>query len=241
MKLDVFEYSNKGGRSYNEDSVGGSCDGSNGIFIIADGLGGHSLGELASSCAVNVIASGWQGFDSAPQEQLKSLFGQANAAILELQKEKRIVMKSTAAVLAIEDNKAVWANSGDSRVYYFHKNKLAACTEDHSVAYKKYKAGEITRDMLGSDEDQSSLLRTLGNDDRFVPDTYEAQNVLETGDAFMLCSDGAWEYLRDEEILIDLLKSNNSQQWTELMLIRVMERINNENDNISIITVKVTK
>lgn len=74
MKLDVFEYSNKGGRSYNEDSVGGSCDGSNGIFIIADGLGGHSLGELASSCAVNVIASGWQGFDSAPQEPTQGTF-----------------------------------------------------------------------------------------------------------------------------------------------------------------------
>lgn len=241
MKLDVFEYSNKGGRSYNEDSVGGSCDGSNGIFIIADGLGGHSLGELASNCAVNVIASGWHGFDSAPQEQLKSLFGQANAAILELQKEKRTVMKSTAAVLAIEGDKAVWANSGDSRVYYFHKNKLTSCTEDHSVAYKKYKAGEITRDMLGSDEDQSSLLRTLGNEDRFVPDIYEAPNALEFGDAFMLCSDGAWEYLRDEEILIDLFKSKNSQHWTELMLLRVMERINNENDNISIITIKVTK
>lgn len=241
MKLDVFEYSNRGGRSYNEDSIGSDCDGSNGIFIIADGLGGHSLGELASSCAVDVIMAGWHGFDSSPQKQLKSLFVQANAAILELQKEKRTVMKSTAAVLAIEDDKAVWANTGDSRIYYFHKSRLASCTEDHSVAYKKYKAGEITRDMLGSDEDQSSLLRTLGSEDRFVPDTHEAQNAIEIGDAFMLCSDGAWEYLRDEEILIDLLKSDNSQQWTELMLIRVMERINTGNDNISIITVKVTK
>ena len=241
MKLDVFEYSNKGGRSYNEDSIGSKCDGSNGIFIVADGLGGHSMGELASNCAVNVIMSGWYGFDDSPQEQIKSLFGQANAAIMELQNEKRTIMKSTAAVLAIEGNKAVWANTGDSRVYYFRKSKLAFCTEDHSVAYKKYKAGEITRDMLGSDEDQSSLLRTLGNDDRFVPDTYEAPNAIEVGDAFMLCSDGAWEYLRDEEILIDLLKSRNSQHWAELMLVRAMERISTGNDNISIITVKVTK
>lgn len=241
MKLDVFEYSNKGGRSYNEDSVGGSTDGSNGIFVIADGLGGHSLGELASSCAVNVITAGWQGFGNKPQEQLKELFEQANKAILELQKKNRTIMKSTAVVLAIEENKAVWANSGDSRVYYFHRNKLASCTEDHSVAYKKYKAGEITRDMLGSDEDQSSLLRTLGNEDRFVPDTHESLNALEVGDAFMLCSDGAWEYLRDEEILIDLLKSKNAEHWTELMLLRLMERIDNTNDNISIIAIKIIK
>lgn len=173
---------------YKEGTPGVSCGGSNGIFIVADGLGGHSMGELASSCAVNVITAGWQGFDDDPQEQLKSLFGPANAAILALQKEKRTVMKSTAAVLAIENNKAVWANSGDSRVYYFHKSRLASCTQDHSVAYKKYKAGEITRDMLGSDEDQSSLLRTLGNEERFVPDTYEAKNAIEVGDAFMLCS-----------------------------------------------------
>ncbi|MCM1506051.1 MAG: protein phosphatase 2C domain-containing protein [Ruminococcus flavefaciens] len=241
MKLDVFEYSNKGGRSYNEDSVGGSTDGSNGIFVIADGLGGHSLGELASSCAVNVITAGWQGFGNKPQEQLKELFEQANKAILELQKKNRTIMKSTAVVLAIEENKAVWANSGDSRVYYFHRNKLDSYTEDHSVAYKKYKAGEITRDMLGSDEDQSSLLRTLGNEDRFVPDTHESLNALEVGDAFMLCSDGAWEYLRDEEILIDLLKSKNAEHWTELMLLRLMERIDNTNDNISIIAIKIIK
>ena len=170
---------------------------------------------------------------------INGLFEQANSAVLALQRENHTVMKSTAAVLAIENNKAILANSGDSRVYYFHNDTIAAYTNDHSVAYKKYKAGEITRDMLGGDEDQSRLLRTLGSEDRYLPDIFSPPNLVTSGDAFLLCSDGAWEYIRDEEMLVDLLKSETTQQWTELMLLRLMERIDGENDNVSIITIKI--
>ena len=146
-------------------------------------------------------------------------------------------MKTTVAALAVKEDKAVWANVGDSRVYFIHENKLYACTNDHLVAYKKYKAGEITREQIATDEDQSRLLRTLGNEERYDPEVYTADVTLRQEDAFFLCSDGAWEYLSDEEIVIDFLKSENAKQWAELMLIRIMERINGENDNLSLMTV----
>lgn len=237
MKFDVFEYSNKGGRSYNEDYIGSCCSGDNGIFVVADGLGGHVLGEEASAAAVETIISGWNYAAEDISAQLKERIAAANQNILDLQKMKNAVMKTTVAALAVNGDKAVWANVGDSRVYFIHKNNLHAYTNDHSVAYKKYKAGEITREQIGTDEDQSSLLRTLGNEGRNEPELYTADVPLAEGDAFFLCSDGAWEYLMDEEIVIDFLKSESAEKWAELMMLRIMERINGENDNLSLLTV----
>ena len=240
--FDVFEYSNQGGRSYNEDSIGSSYDDTSGIFVVADGLGGHALGEKASAAAVDTIISGWNASEQDTSkedaaEQLKEKIAEANQSILRLQEMENAVMKTTVAALAVNKDKAVWANAGDSRVYFIHRNRLHAYTNDHSVAYKKYKAGEITREQIGMDEDQSRLLRSLGSEERNEPEIYAADVPLEPGDAFFLCSDGAWEYLMDEEILIDFLKSETSQHWAELMMLRIMERINGENDNLSLLTV----
>ncbi len=237
MIFDVFEYTSKGGRSYNEDSVGSCCSDSGGVFVVADGLGGHLLGEEASSAAVRAITSDWNAAEEDISRQLTDKITAANQSILELQKAENAVMKTTVAALTVKDSRAVWANSGDSRVYFIHKNKLRAYTNDHSVAYKKYKAGEITREQLATDEDQSRLLRTLGSEDRYEPEVYTSDVALEQEDAFFLCSDGAWEYLRDEEILIDFLKSENAKQWAELMIIRIMERTDKDNDNLSLLTV----
>lgn len=237
--LDVFEFSSRGGRSYNEDTADCRYDSDNGIFVVADGLGGHSMGELASACVAETIISSWNGMGQDTYNYIKSLVSYANDRVLALQKEKNTVMKSTLAMLAIEGRKSVWANSGDSRVYFFHQDALHDFTEDHSVAYKKYKAGEISRDMIGTDEDQSRLLKTIGSDERFEPDVKFADIELLPGDAFLLCSDGVWEFLKDEEILIDLFKAENAERWAELLLTRVMERVNGENDNLSLITIIV--
>lgn len=237
MMFDVFEYSNQGGRSYNEDSIGSSYDDNSGIFVVADGLGGHALGEEASAIAVETIISEWNSSEENVSAHLKEKIAEANQNILRFQKEKNAIMKTTVAVLAVDGDQAIWANVGDSRVYFIHKNCLYAYTSDHSVAYKKYKAGEITREQIATDEDQSRLLRSLGGESRNEPDMHATDVPLEAGDAFFLCSDGAWEYLLDEEIVIDFLKSETAEQWAELMMLRIMERVNGENDNLSLLTV----
>lgn len=239
--FDVFEYTNQGGRSYNEDSIGSSYDERRGIFVVADGLGGHALGEKASAAAVETIISRWNASEEDVSAQLKGKIAEANQSILQLQKAENSVMKTTVAALAVNGDQAVWANVGDSRVYFIHGGRLHACTNDHSVAYMKYKSGEITREQIATDEDQSRLLRSLGSEERNEPDIHVADIPLESGDAFFLCSDGAWEYLMDEEILIDFLKSETAEHWTELMLLRIMERVSGENDNLSLLTVILKK
>lgn len=257
MKLDSYLYTNKGGRDYNEDSIAFREKNGRGIFVVADGLGGHSKGELASKFVTDFLIHSWTdreieedaGFNDETEHSaapnlsmwLKSQFTLANQKILSLQQQQQCKMKSTAVALIIDGTSATWAHSGDSRLYYFHKSRIENITEDHSVSYKKYKSGEITRAQIAQDEDQSCLLRTLGSEERWEPDICMKKNSLEMGDAFLLCSDGLWEYLYDEEMLIDLLKAETAKEWAELLLLRVITRLDGENDNLSLLTVMVER
>ncbi len=237
--IDVYEYTNQGGRSYNEDSVGSVVQDNSGIFVVADGLGGHAFGELASACARDTLLSEWTPGAANRPEWFNAEIEKANNNILMLQQEKGDIMKSTIVTLSIDNGMAVWAHSGDSRLYYFHNGWLHTCTEDHSVAFKKYKAGEISREAIAKDEDQSALLRTLGGPDRYEPTIGGLQEPLIPGDAFFLCSDGAWEFLKDEEINIDLAKAEDAKHWAELMLLRMMDRIEGGNDNLTLQTIMI--
>lgn len=237
MIFDYYEFSNRGGRSYNEDSVGSRMDDQSGIFVVADGLGGHSFGDVASACVLDTLLDGFPCQGGEPVRWFEEQIADANQRVLALQEEKGTVLKSTVVALYIMRDRAVWAHAGDSRLYYIHEGRLKAFTEDHSVAYKKYKAGEISRSDIAFDEDQSRLLRSIGGQDHNEPVIRSYEGSLSPGDAFFLCSDGVWEFLDDEEIVIDLLKSGNARQWAEYLLLRMMERINGGNDNLTMLTV----
>lgn len=237
MIFDTYEFTSRGGRSYNEDAVGSRTEGDHGLFVVADGLGGHSFGEAASACVRDAMLEDFPCRDGDPAPWLEARIAEANQRLLALQQEKNAVLKSTVAALYIMGSRAVWAHAGDSRLYLIHEGRIKACSEDHSVAYKKYKAGEITRKELAFDEDQPRLLRSLGGEDHNEPDLRIYEELLSPGDGFLLCSDGAWEFLDDEEIAIDLLKSKSARQWAEYLLLRMMERIEGDNDNLTVLTV----
>lgn len=236
MVFDAFLYTNQGGRAYNEDSAGFRQEGADGIFVVADGLGGHQFGEVASACVRDALLESWHPGEADREGWIRTRIAEANRKVLAIARERKSVLKSTVVALVIEGEQAVWANVGDSRLYYLHGDRIERITEDHSVAYKKYKAGEITRQQIGQDEDQSCLLRAVGSEDRNEPDVCVCDVPLEPGDAFLLCTDGVWEYLKDEEILIDLLKAETAEQWAELLLLRIMGRIKGENDNLTLLT-----
>lgn len=237
MIFDRYEFSSRGGRSHNEDSVGSRVEGDNGIFVVADGLGGHSYGEAASASVRDTLLEEFQCHELHPERWLEDRIIEANQRVIALQEEKGSALKSTVAALYIKGDRAVWAHAGDSRLYYIREGRLKAFTEDHSVAYKKFKAGEISRRDIAFDEDQPRLLRTVGGTDHSEPVICVWKELLLPGDAFFLCSDGAWEYLDDDEIVIDLLKSENARQWVEHLLLRIMERVNGENDNLTMLAV----
>ena len=234
MKLTAYSYTNQGGRDHNEDSV--RCLTEAGVFVLADGLGGHQCGEVASGLAADVIAAGCAEAAPTPASLLE-LFQKANEAILDAQKTPgREDMKTTAVALSIQNEKAIWAHIGDSRLYHFSDGAVTPLTRDHSVTYRKYLGGEITYMDICHDDDRSSLLRVLGKSP-CVPET--AEKTVKAGDAFLLCSDGFWEYIYDQEMLADRLKAEMPEQWAQLMLLRHIRRTPPGNDNFSLITVFV--
>lgn len=182
---------------------------------------------------------------SPPQEKdslegwLQTQISLSNQALLALQKERRAVMKSTVVALLIQETGAAYANVGDSRLYCIQDDAITGYTRDHSVAYRKYETGQITRPQIPTDADQSSLLRSLGREDHCEPETYLIDTPPQNGDAFLLCSDGMWEYIRDEEILVDYLKADCAETWGKLLLLRAMDRIPPKNDNLSLIAIIV--
>lgn len=237
VPFDCYVFSSRGGREYNEDSADVFLAEDRAAFVLADGLGGHLCGDIASKSAVETILGQLRevGKEELGEAAFRQIFTAANERVLELQREKAARMKSTAVALYIASGMAHWAHIGDSRLYRIRDGALADITEDHSVAFKKYKAGEITRAQIGRDEDQSSLLRALGNPGEIAPDYGSA--VCEPTDAFLLCSDGVWEHLLDEEVRIDRLKSATAREWAELMLLRVTRRVERDHDNLSMIAV----
>ncbi len=233
MRLSAYCYTNQGGRAHNEDSV--RCSAEAGAFVLADGLGGHGKGEVASALAADVL---FEGCAAHPDpDGLAELFQRANEAVLEGQKlPGQEEMKTTAVALSIDGERAVWGHIGDSRLYRFSGGTLDQETRDHSVTFMKYLGGEISYMDICHDDDRSSLLRALGKLP-CKPETGQAE--LHPGDAFLLCSDGFWEYVYQEEILADLLKAETPEGWARDMLLRHIRRTPPGNDNFSLITVFV--
>lgn len=240
MTIDYDSFSNIGGREENQDAVGQLLTEDGGLFVVADGLGGHQHGQLASKAVVDAMLQGWDGASASEgdvlQPALRNQVEQANAAVLAVQAEVNATCKSTVVALAVQGERAAWANTGDSRLYYIREGEFVRITDDHSVAYAKYRSGEITRAQIATDEDQPALLRVLGGTRRWEPDL-GGVDALRPGDAFLLCTDGLWEHILDEEILVDCLKSASAREWAELMLLRIVPRLPGNHDNLSLITV----
>lgn len=237
--IDIFSFSSQGGREYNEDSVGFAYTPYGAVLVAADGLGGHRGGATASKIVVDTILAEPLDDNKNDKDWLKKRLEAADQEILDQQAVQANKMKSTVVAMKISGTKATWAHAGDSRLYYIHNSRIEAVTEDHSVAFKKYRAGEISRAEIATDEDQSSLLRSLGSQSKLKLDFGETTEPLTAGDGFLLCSDGFWEYLQDQEILFDFLKTNSAQAWTELLMLRVIERLQSDSDNLSVVTAMI--
>lgn len=226
--LDIASYTDIGGRARNEDTVRHAARGEDALcLVLADGLGGHGGGELASSAAAESICRGWDG--TADVEALKALVQEANRRVLAIQ-TPQCAMKTTVTVLILAGGRAVWAHAGDSRLYYFRDGVLAFQTRDHSAAQLGVLLGDITMDQIRFHEDRSRVLRALGQEDKLTVEAGE--RALDSGKhAFLLCSDGFWEYVLEREMEEDLAKSAGPEDWLERMRWRLKKRVPEDNDN----------
>ena len=229
LRAERSVYTCEGGSDHNEDSV--FCGGD--MFAVADGLGGHSGGGEASRAAVKYIAEHYSEADSP--EEMSGLFEGANTAVRKLGGGM-----TTVAAARLREGVFTFGNVGDSRVYYFRNGRVAAQTRDHSVCQAAVELGQITPEQIRGSEDRSQLLKVLGSGDRLELKRLPEQIAAQSGDAFLLCTDGFWEHIHEHEMECDLAKSATPGEWSARMLKRLLLRTGNSGDNYTVICGMVT-
>ena len=226
MKINTAVYSNSGGHDINEDSY--LCNAAKGLFIVADGLGGHTSGEKASAAAIEYLNENCTGgYDSG---KIKELIDGANKRVFDLMSGK-----TTIAAAFAENGFFSYTNVGDSRVYYFRNNRLFAVSKDHSVCQAAVDAGMMSADEIRGSEDRSKLMKVLGDTEVIDINRNYPKIKMQEGDAFIVCSDGFWDYVYESEAEADLLKSDSAADWLKFMLKRHMHRSRNSGDNYTAI------
>ena len=168
------------------------------LFVVADGMGGHAAGEVASEIAVNTIAECAPAHADA--EELGKAVAQANRDIINaaIAGEGREGMGTTCTAAMLEGNRLVIAQVGDSRAYLLHGGQLTQITRDHSLMANMIEAGQITPEEARVHPNRSVITRALGNDPDTVADLYEIN--VEDGDRLLLCSDGLSTMIEDDEM-----------------------------------------
>ena len=205
-ELDFEFFTDVGGWEQNEDCYLAKRLPGGGLFVVADGLGGHRCGEVASRIAVDTIknASGC----GAP---LADAVQAANEAVLWDQTGERAGMKTTAAAVRVTDAGAETAHVGDTRIYALQNGKIVFQSRDHSASQLAVAVGEIRPEELRSHPDRNVLTRALGAGRTVRVETTD----LPAGrfDSLLLCSDGFWEYVLEDEMERTRRETQTADRW----------------------------
>ncbi len=237
MNIDLFTYSDKGARPLNEDSYGVENSENRCITVLCDGLGGHDCGEIASQIAVKNIIEGISRIDELQTDAIYKVLKIVNDGLVQQQlvKPEQNGMRTTAVGCIIDNKELTYFNSGDSRFYFFSNGTLSTMSKDHSVSQMSVELGEMSFDDIRFDADRNKLLKVLGENTTNTVGTVYKSVPYKRGDAFLLCSDGFWEYVLEEEMEIDLSKSETAKEWIEFMLVRLLLKFSNKNDNFTVV------
>ena len=231
-------------RSQNEDCI--AVDSEAGVAVLADGMGGHNAGEVASRMAVDVVSANLkphcaraQSFDAAQWEALvEAQIAAANSAIFEAAAGHRQYQgMGTTLVVAVWHERGVsYGHIGDSRLYLLRNGALAQLTRDHTIVQEQLERGAIDREQARHAPNRNVLTRAVGIDPEAEPDV-STQSV-QSGDVYLLCSDGLTDMVTDQEIRETLLSCGVQ---LELAAQRLVERANASGglDNISVILGRV--
>jgi PPM family protein phosphatase len=218
-------------REQNEDCFGYR----NNLFVVADGMGGHEAGEVASAIAVQIILNSEFGTDI--RQSLKDAVLKANDVILKEteQHPEYDGMGTTIAVLVLNGEQGYLAHIGDSRIYIWSNGELQQITKDHSLVAELVKNGGITEEEAKTHPQRNVLTRALGTQGL---DEVEIKEISITrGDKLLLCTDGLSGLLDDNDLKILLNKAETPQDTVNILIDTANER--GGPDNITVILIEV--
>ncbi len=213
MKLSIYGETDVGKlREHNEDFIGWDSD--MGLVLLADGMGGHNAGEIASELAVNSIRDALQDV-LAPNlvasnvidfnDALREAIVYANDEIIRMANERLECagMGTTIVVTLFHGNRVIIANVGDSRIYRLREKGLTQISKDHSLVQEMLDNGYISEEEAQMSASRNLITRALGIAEQVEVDVN--QDAVESGDLYLLCSDGLTDLVTDDEILQLLL------------------------------------
>ncbi len=226
-------------RSGNEDNF--MVDHQKGVFIVADGMGGHAAGEVASDMAVEIIARDVEGIRSLPDEAASERLGAAirtaNAAIFDrtLAEHDKRGMGTTVTVMVLFARRYLIGQVGDSRAYLFRSGEFSQITKDHSYVQEQVDAGLLTPEQARTHPYSNVITRCVGANEEVVPDIYYGR--IRTGDIILLASDGLTGMLEDEQLAAILQTEGGPDTWVDRMIADANRR--GGLDNITVVVVRI--
>jgi serine/threonine protein phosphatase PrpC len=206
MKFAVYQASRIGGRRYNQDRVAHAYSDKALLLVLADGMGGHLHGEIAAQIAVHTFmeafAQAAQPRVPEPEKFLSEIVRRSHDAIIRYAQSRRLGGNpgTTCVAALVQDDRVCWAHAGDSRFYLLRDNGMAAVTRDHSVVQQWADWGIIRRDEMKTHPDRNRITNCLGGVENMFYVETSPPVPLEQGDVLLLCSDGLWGPLGDEDL-----------------------------------------
>ena len=229
-------------RSGNEDNFFAEADDRRGVFVVADGMGGHAAGEVASEMAVQIVARHLltlsSVLDQAAAETLAHAMRNANRAIYDrmLAEVDKQGMGTTASVLVLSDNQFLIGQIGDSRIYLLRDGALSQLTKDHSYVQEQVDAGLLTPEQARYHPYSNVITRCVGASETVEADIYEGE--MKPGDVFLLASDGLTGMVDDRRLQAMLLARSGPGRIVDALIAEANGR--GGLDNITAIVVQVT-
>lgn len=211
------------------------------IFIVADGMGGHAAGEVASEMAVRIIAQQLGDprtlAETEASHRIREAIREANAQIFDrtLTEHDKRGMGTTATALVLMGSRYLIGQVGDSRAYMLRDGEMLQLTKDHSYVQEQVDAGYLTQEDARTHPYSNVITRCVGANEDVIPDTY--LGTLRAGDLFLLASDGLTGMI-DDPRLQQLLESSREPQDLSDALVTEANRVGGL-DNITVILVRI--
>jgi len=237
MKFSVFQLSRRGGRENNEDRMGYCYTREAGLFVLADGMGGHSEGEVAAQIALQTMSALFQREAkpqlAQPQTFLPSALMAAHHQIIRYAGERAMVdtPRTTMVACVVQAGELHWVHCGDSRLYVVRQGELLARTRDHSYLEAQASTGGPVGDI-----NRNVLFTCLGSTVRPLFDVAGPLKLRE-GDRVLLCSDGLWGSLSDEEI-VRLLWAAPVSEAVPMLVEHALSTAGPRSDNVTVLALE---
>src|SRR5450830_86332 len=205
MKFTIFQNSRQGPREYNQDRLAYSYSKDALLLVVADGMGGHRHGEIAAQMAVATMTEAFQRLAvptlASPAKFLIDHIQQVHDMIDQLTQEREMLESPRTTIVAavVQRGMLYCAHVGDSRLYHFRDGHLLYRTEDHSIVQSLYSKGIISKNEMSTHPYRHKVYSCLGGDTPPKIDLSDRQELAE-GDTILLCTDGVWGAVPDEQI-----------------------------------------